>query len=76
MLRRLGFRTNTLRKISSLKKKASKALLAYRAILALSPAGEELTVYMSGSLARLKKEFNDTMDQLQEIDPTCPKTRL
>lgn len=64
------------RKIKELKKKARSAYQTYHSILAALPCGAALGEYISSTASQAKQEFNDTMNELNTLDPESPRTRL
>lgn len=65
-------------KIETLKKEARKYYNQYNKILDNNKfsCGIALSEYISPELEILRKKFNETLDELSLIDPSCPTKRL
>lgn len=63
-------------KVKTLKRKARGFYSTYKAEQAKYDCGSAISEVINPRLATAKLKFNETMDKLAEIDPTCPKKRL
>jgi hypothetical protein len=63
-------------KIQSLKSDLRKYYNEYYNVRDRMDCGKALAEHISSTATNAKTNFNKTMDILQKIDPTCPKTRL
>jgi hypothetical protein len=59
-----------------LKNKARRTYLKYRSLLDQFSCGASLAETITPRLYALRQEFNKVMDQLAEVDPATPVTRL
>ena len=61
------------KELARLKRKAKKALIAYRAIADEADCGGTLLQEISGRAARAARHFNEAMEALEKLDPDCPQ---
>ncbi len=66
----------TLYKRMRLRQQAKAHYLVYHKAMDELDCGTSLGEYISGTAQEAKRKFNETMDKLALIDPSCPKTRL
>lgn len=67
---------NCFSKIERLKDKARRNYLSYQNELDTLSCGASLGEYVNPRMLSAKLEFNRVMDELAEIDPATPGTRL
>lgn len=63
-------------RIWRLQRKAGRYLRAYYEVLSSYSCGASIAEEVSPRAFRYKQKFNQIMDELSEIDPHCPKSRL
>lgn len=60
-------------KISNLKARARRHYINYDSILDGYSCGTKVAEHVSPDLLSHKLKFNATMEELEKIDPSCPK---
>lgn len=64
-------------KIAFWKARARSAYISHENIVSGMSCGRHLADHVAaGSLAPLKRKFNNAMDRLKQLDSTAPSTRL
>ena len=63
-------------KTTLLKRSARKHYLAYMKAKDNLSCGATLAAHVSSTVYGHAKAFNDTMDELKQLDPSCPDARL
>lgn len=64
--------------VERLKVQARKAYLSYWAEFDRNKydCGRRMAEHMNPHLSQAKRQFNEAMDKLSKLDPTCPDKRL